>query len=802
MSTLPTEEEASKDPEKAAYRKRVLDQWSKVDAAEKKWTAAAQLSGALDQIDPATTISPWVPHRIERGLYDFSRSVPYTISGFVPYVGIPAIFAATKGLRMEQYEADGISREMADVMSDASAALETPVEWLSNAMLLGKLPGLNKALRKLTKVDPVGGFGRVAGAAGLNVAGVWGQELLEENIQDAMPFVVQSVTNALGQDVPDVDWQKVLHGNAEQDGQDGLLTLARQDRLAFAVLPMVLLGGAVATVQGFAEGKAANERRQALRALGLTDKEAETILKIKDPTERAKAAAARVFEIQEAEFRAAAPRVDPTGEMAMGDMEELEALAASRGEIPTIVRDKEGAFFVEMPDGSRVPAPTPAAAWEILKNAETAQIEQQRQAAVEAARVLHEEGMDALAGHFENEGAGGRTGNKINFSDEAPTVRDRIEAGNSRERMMQSVEIAGGERDADPSAFRIFGENNASVKRMVWSDVSTIYQGGDVTTVVEENAHGWWKWARWNGTYSLGEARDWLRQIETDSGDTYLPANFEKMAPDVQEEAIDEALAAASVAWFSGKVRNTNYGPRRIREVLRTMVSYIKDILRRAARLYKLDRDGKLEGRWKEYLAASVGLDDADIEARLMQQAQEEALQEALNPDDEISAALRKKLPHPDDIDPEDPLAGDFRIFADNFRKISKRKDRMGRRQTILGKEANAFFMKKGEGKGVKLDMVRQSLNTDHGFNFETIGEMLDALDSSLRGRPVYGVGELTPEMEMIRDNGFEFGVNYSLGLENRVRYTSPADEFPRSKARDQRAKQRREYFAPTMPEV
>lgn len=768
---LPTEEEAAADPEKAAFRAKLLAQWEAKDKDDARRAAAAKLSGALDQIDPATTISPWVPNWVEQGLYDFSRSAPYTVTGFVPHVGIPAIFAATKGMRMEEYAARGITPEMADQMSTFSAALETPVEWLSNAMLLGKLPGLNKALRKLTKVDPVGGLGRVAGAAGLNVVGIWGQELLEENIQDAMPFVVQSVTNALGQDVPDVDWNDVMHG------EGGLLTGERQSRLAAAVLPMALLGGAVATVQGFTEGKAANERRQALRALGLTEREAEVILKIKDPTERAKAAAARVFEIQEAEFRAAAPSVDPAGEMAMGDMEELEALAASRGEIPTIVRDQKGAFFVELPDGTRVPAPTPATAWEILQNARVAQVEQERQSAAEAARVLQEEGMDALAGHFENEGAGGRTGNKINFSDEAPTVRDRIEAGNSRERMMQSVEIAGGEIDADPSTFRIFGENQASVKRMVWSDVSNIYQGGDVTTVVEENAHGWWKWARWNGTYSLDEARDWLRQIEADSGDTYLPANFEKMAPDVQEEAIDEALAAASVAWFSGKVRNTNYGPRRIREVLRTMVSYIKDILRRAARLYKLERDGRLDGRWKEYLAASVGLDDADIEARLTQQAREEALQEALNPDDEISAALRKKLPHPDDIDPADPLAGDYRMFADHFRKISKRKDRMGRRQTILGKEANAFFMKKGEGKNVKLDMVRQSLNSDHGFDFETVADMLDALDSSLRGRPVYGIGEMTPEMERIRENGFEFGVNYSIRIPSPTQKSRPLSE-------------------------
>ena len=132
----------------------------------------------------------------------------------------------------------------------------------------------------------------------------------------------------------------------------------------------------------------------------------------------------------------------------------------------------------------------------------------------------------------------------------------------------------------------------------------------------------------------------------------------------------------------------------------------------------------------------------------------EEKLKEVVNKGGELEVMVERKgmkkaaveakgrLPHPETLrENNHPLYGEVKRLWDSMLKPTKRRTNAGRTVDRTN-EANDYFLPIGET--VDMDHVREALN-ERGFAFDTITDMLGALDVSLSyGKPVYGTASMT----------------------------------------------------------
>jgi hypothetical protein len=123
----------------------------------------------------------------------------------------------------------------------------------------------------------------------------------------------------------------------------------------------------------------------------------------------------------------------------------------------------------------------------------------------------------------------------------------------------------------------------------------------------------------------------------------------------------------------------------------------------------------------------------------------EKELKEGLDPSTdfpEVSDALKRKLPLPQDMDPSDPMKSEVERIYERFKKEINRRVKIpgsviqGKR-IIRADAADEFFAPRGTSPA-NLDYLRESLN-EEGFEFDTPAQMLEAVYESLEGRKVYG---------------------------------------------------------------
>ena len=167
-----------------------------------------------EEIDPITA-ETWVGDMA----YGFAELVPQVAIGMVAaaatggtaLVGGAAAtavqFPLIWGSRNRQFLKEGRSVEEALWMSAASATAEAPMEALSNLVVIGKLPLVNKLITSWGGHFGVRGFATRAGAYGAANLVI---ENGVEGAQDITPLFVQELAAALDKDIPGPDWAKGL----------------------------------------------------------------------------------------------------------------------------------------------------------------------------------------------------------------------------------------------------------------------------------------------------------------------------------------------------------------------------------------------------------------------------------------------------------------------------------------------------------------------------------------------------------------------------------------------------------------
>jgi len=347
----------------------------------------------------------------------------------------------------------------------------------------------------------------------------------------------------------------------------------------------------------------------------------------------------------------------------------------------------------------------------------------------------------------------------VHMSEVNPTLADLVRKGSVRQsaalRAIRAIKpLDGNERPTleDMQEISIFGRNQAirdpKTNRMV-QDISYIYQNGNPLTVIEERSEGYIKWALDSGELTEAELMDWKHQWEDFLG--------ENKYADTREGALElfSDLVVDYVLTDGGTVRDVG-DSKILREILptwfetfvRKLQVYFRAVLNHAMNLVYMKELGQLDANLETHILRALGRD----EDYNLERERNEAAGAGFIPDPatELSNILKGKIPHPQILRTKgDPMASDVAELYENlvktvsYRIRARRGDKSSpvvktarRRNTAA---ADRFFPK--DVKVTDLDHIRESLN-EQGFQFETIDEMLSALNDSMHGLEQYPLGD------------------------------------------------------------
>lgn len=611
----------------------------------------------------------------EKVLYPFLQNAAYSAQAFVPYAGLPLLISSTMGMRSEELMARGVPIEQAQKIALASAVVEAPVEMLQAKMVAGSLP----LFKQLLEV-PVAGLAQLAGRA----AAVAGVQMLEQNVQeaaqDAAPLVLQHVASVLSENVPGVDWKKELKAYGAE----------RVDTF-WAMLPMVLIGTGTATFQDAAYGRQYLNSKTALKAAGFTEEAAVRILEA--PSMEEKQALVREWWEDEEMRKTNSAAQRAAFEELGADLQASYAEANVEGGAK-VSRLENGEWVVEDAAGETIDVASSAdAALELARDYNAAQSVNTTQAIQDTIEYVE---------RFQE------AGQSIELVDGSRSLQDLADRGDFTQDEADAivdtyVRLGRLEAGATAADALVTGENQVTrydARRRIVEDVSRIYDGATPLTVIEEHAEGYLKRRLSAGDVTLEDVAGWRDSLGIEGRN--------------DERSLVEFFSEQAQAYMVGKADAAEV-PASFRAFLQRLREYFRRVLDLAARLMKAEADGTLPADFKTHLARSVGMDEAYVAG--MYREQERA---AMATDDaELSVWIKGRLPHPADARAAgEPLAGELEDLFNG----------MGNRQ-----KAQAFFAKKGEA--AQLDRVVEA-SREAGFLYQTPGELLAALDDSMRGIP------------------------------------------------------------------
>jgi hypothetical protein len=579
-------------------------------------------SAAQNQIDPITSDFIAV-----RGLYSAAQSLPYLATSLARGgFALNSMALAGDSYRSLRERNPTMTAEQAQTISMIAGPAQAYVEQISGKLLTSRLPAFNRYFNQI-----IGTTGSIPARFLARTPAILGAEMVQENVQDITPFVVQGALSALSEDMPNVPVELLYKE-----------MLAQQPELFFAVLPLAIMGGGAGAYSDFRNGRELLSSYDELRAQG-------------------------VSEARAAEIRSLAVRGDLDGAQSLLREEfktlgqDQKSVQEARAEaIPKLVAEQKAALKA-MQDGIDIDI-LPAilnerGKWTLrYKNGETTQYETHKEAM---------ERFDAIASsalvsmHIDQVAAARLTtsqieeGREIKFilsplrptteeiqaqgvaTEEQLAKRKEIEeldkgitpkdeerraqvlagmAANSSEARVASSYVLGSSQNTE-AAPDSFGDR-------VIRTTARLYAGATAFTVIEETAEGDVKFMLQEG----GIPRKWLisalRQWESTTGD----ALFRKSITDdtqVENQDIVEAYSKMVVSYFAGRAKAGDQGRifskefrKEIADALRGDMgavmsgygSFYEAVYRRAAMIEKARKEGTLPADLESFLAKSAGM--------------------------------------------------------------------------------------------------------------------------------------------------------------------------------------------------
>jgi hypothetical protein len=577
-------------------------------------------------VDPVRPVISWLNDTVETGLIKGpGAAAPFMLASAAlgPY-GAGALFTADFAEQNRRdLRAQGMDNVQAMSIGAAAAPLQAAAESLSNALQLGRFPAVQRALASFTK--PIGGGAGAVARYVQNSTLALATEFTEEQVQDNLIVpATQEIFGALSEDVPDVDWS--MYRNRAIESTPELLSI---------LVPMALVfGGTMTAAQANLSGALVSSQDM-LEAAGYSAAQANEI-RIQS-TPEAQVSKAREFWGARAgtpqTIEAAAQTVGERMRLLRNDTAAAQADLERRGILPRMLHAAEDRWKLTFNDGSTADfnshLEADAARW---------------QWATDQLGKVHLATRSALA-QLESGAAVGREF-AVEFKPDALTAEQamsegRVDMAQLERRVAQGEAV--GETAAEPvneadafdaatltdkatsdylSSLQILGSSVNQFKDGVLRTTIRLYEGSNVLTLVEEKLEGDAK-----QIVESRPGREWLlkslREYERVSGDKL----FRAVADDseLQNDDLIEAWSSLGQSYLVGKSKKGaaigKGGARRIfADVLKAGMAgamnsetqFFNAVWRRAAKLSKLNREGKLGADLTEELERQLGIDSQD----------------------------------------------------------------------------------------------------------------------------------------------------------------------------------------------
>ena len=266
--------------------------------------------------------------------------------------------------------------------------------------------------------------------------------------------------------------------------------------------------------------------------------------------------------------------------------------------------------------------------------------------------------------------------------------------------------------DLKPERLAVFGESVVEYHRNYKEFVSKIHKGARGIDVIEEISESYLKRSLDNGDVTMDDVLNWKAQVEQATG---------RVTHDNSETGVIEWFSDQGIAWFvsnKDSLERSGAMPRSLGEWLTRFFKQMHEIVMHGINLRNAIKRGSVDRDFAIFLDRATGQDEnylVDQFDRVAAEADIAAEQRGW----ELLAAVRQigGIPTP-------------AVVTSHRGEIETLREQMGSRWASHAS---------GKREGASLDQMREALNEDYGFNFDSPNDLIDALMAAARGEVVYG---------------------------------------------------------------
>jgi hypothetical protein len=532
----------------------------------------------------------------------------------VSMMGPGGVMVATKAYAGMEYDKirlqyPTIPEDKVAIISNLSGFVMAGLDKIEGDFLTGKLPSVSKIIQK-------GIFSTVLGRVGVRaIEGVTFQNL-QEGFQDASRLVIQDIYAAINSDVEGTDISEYSQ-----------FWDSRLD-VAIDMIPLNLIGLGAGTYQDFANATATMQRRDLLNLAGVNDEAAASIIELtrKGDVEGAQTALREAFLNRDPEVaRAASERMGPAEVAAQQFDTNL-----TRSLAPRYTQEGDN-HVLTFPDGRVIKAESWSEARWYMEQAMGDTLNQEISTVAE------------LGNFFTSQQREGMTETLDVIPEQRTIQQDVAEGVITEEQARERAAIAGEAfgltpEEAQEEAWTVLGRNTTDTQNDVAQSAIQLFEGADVSTVVEEVVEGRLKAALAQNKYSTEQVKKFIAQVESATGETFMVNDT--------EQGITEAISAIVVADVLGRRKDGTQLPaglvtrgmlaavqrqstpkanRRLMGMVQAFRSFFRQVFARAKALNKAKGEGKLGAEYQGFVDELLGVDPqvrelnvAAVEARAM----------------------------------------------------------------------------------------------------------------------------------------------------------------------------------------
>lgn len=614
------EDAARAESEQSAEDKR----WAKFYRENQDFIADARsvFESEYDPVRPLATDGSKL-RAIEDGAYALPGAVTTTGIAMIPILGGVATYGGMREAARQKYRqrflANGMSRDeaatMAGVLSDVSAVPNMLLERFQANMVLGKAPGLSKAIGKadaVIKSRIARGFAKF----GIASVGETSTELAQELVDEA----VQDIAHEFQKEIPSVEWK---------NGKDGVFDGYFNNVLTtFVAVAPLSIGTAMHGLSAEKRAQMFRESpRSVKRAAGYRDEDIDAIDNADGDAELVRALQ-RAMDNRDAfspEAKAATEELADTQERQRAAVE----TAMSEGILPS-VRAVAGRETVDVYD------------------AESGEVISEDVSRNEAAEFVasHLQGKDSKRQDFidalvaQIEGSQSLLDERGEGTTEIEPYKKLTEAmaaeefEGSQERIERESALLEQVEGGDGSVSRIvLGASLPAGYRSRQEQVNKLFAGSNLFAAIHEHTHETRRRLMREGAFTKEEQISEFQRLDTSlaattftetrdgerverSGETlrFLPANFSELSEQEQETALDEAMSHIAETLvlrtrngkktkfrellsknLSAQVAIGNPSAIKLKAFVRAMREWFGLNLQRSRAIKQLERDGVLD---------------------------------------------------------------------------------------------------------------------------------------------------------------------------------------------------------------